>query len=824
MAAFYKRQTKETLINLCEQRGIDAADKSKEMLICALGQQEQQNYTPESGDYATQDVPVMNSVPGSSQREDSSSCSGQDDRNSSLQANLQLLGSDDPQLRLQLILQYQQAERDAAAAAAAERKAERDAAAAAAAAAAERQAERDAATAERQHQLELVKLQQQGSHSRSSETQEVRPLINSVDKFPVMDKDGDLDTFLRCFERACRQYHLPREQWAKYLTPGLKGKALDAFVDLPPEFDGDYDAIKNALIKKYHLTPEVYRKRFRTVQRGPTDSYSDVVSSLRTAFRSWLRGLSVTSFQCLEDLMIKDQFLQTCPIEVKQFIMDRKPKTADQAAEIADTYAANRMSDHRRTSVPSYKERSTGGTAHSSLQSGENSSLGGSVAAVGQKDTRRCFSCNQMGHVRTDCPQKKEPTSPGQPVVMLVSGKPENLHHHMQSVIVGDKVTQGLRDSGSNFSLVRPEMINTGDIIPGKTLSIKGVGGSHPKVPVAKVFLDWGAGRGLREVGVTNEIPVNVLLGNDLGYMITAFVPYDQVSLGPAALECGHPPQQVIVKSTMQQSNWEGGLGGRSQSQPVPEPVLSQSRDKKGEGEERFPLGVSLVQPGSIPAVRDFQRVIPDPVPKLPEVLSGGQQLRQAQESVQKHEGQVVRTQSRVLVDSATQTGESDGSGGPGIALMPEPVLRGAKVVSTKEERLTVPGVAPKSDSNKVIFPEVQSIKDEPSGLCQPKTKQVSGDQGGIKGVGGLQLLSMSRPREWEIRDRLEGPSVNKVGGIGQMPEESSDRPLPTMQTCTLSRDSADRGKTGSIPTSNQSSTWDYTDTALKEQDFRPGR
>ncbi|XP_041447304.1 uncharacterized protein LOC121403672 [Xenopus laevis] len=337
MAAFYKRQTKEYLINLCEQRGIDAADKSKEMLICALVEKEQENYTPESGDYATQDVPLMNSVPGSSQREDSSSCSGQDDRTSSLQAALQLLGSGDPQLRLQLILQYQQAERDAAA----ERQAERDA---------------EAASAERQHQLELVKLQQQGLHSRSSETQEVHPLIKSVDKFPVMDKDVDLDTFLRCFERACRQYHLLREQWAKYLTPGLKGKALDVFVDLPPEFDGDYDAIKNALIKKFHLTPEVYGKRFRTVQREPTDTYSDVVSSLRTAFRSWLRGLSVTSFQCLEDLMVKDQFLHTCPMEVKQFIMDHEPKTADQAAEVADTYAANRVSDHRKASLPSYKE------------------------------------------------------------------------------------------------------------------------------------------------------------------------------------------------------------------------------------------------------------------------------------------------------------------------------------------------------------------------------------------------------------------------------------------------------------------------------------
>uniref|UniRef100_A0A1B8XT06 CCHC-type domain-containing protein n=1 Tax=Xenopus tropicalis TaxID=8364 RepID=A0A1B8XT06_XENTR len=628
MAAFYKRQTKETLINLCEQRGIDAADKSKEMLVCALVEQEQQTYTPESGDYSTQDMPVMNSVPGSSQREDSNSCSGQGDRNSSLQAALQLLGSDDPQLRLQLILQYQQAEAGREAAAA-----EREAAAAereAAAAAAERQAKR-------QYQLELAKLQQQRLPPRSSESSELRPLITSADKFPVMDKD------------------------------------------------------------------EVYRKKFRTVQRGPTDSYSDVVSSLRTTFKSWLRGLSVTTFDCLEDLMIKDQFLHTCPVEVRQFIMDREPKRADQAAEIADTYAANRMSNNCKASSPSCRERPTGETAHSNPKSGESSSFWGSVASVGQKETRTCFSCNQTGHVRTDCPLKREPTPPVQPVVMPVSGKMENLSHHMQHVTVGHKVTQGLSDSGSNFSLVRPEMINTGDIIPGKTLSIKGVGRSHPKVPVAKDFLDWGAGRGLREVGVTNEIPVSVLLGNDLGCMVTAYVPYDQVALGPAMLECGHPPQQVTFKSKMQQCNWEGGLGHRSQCQPVPEPVVSQGGHQKGEGEKQFPLGVSLVQTGSVPAVRDCQRVISDPVSRLPEVLSGGQQIGQTQESVQESGKQVVRTQSRVLVDNATQTGESDGSCGPGIAPVPEPVLRGGLVVSSKEELLTVLGVAPEADSNKTV-------------------------------------------------------------------------------------------------------------------------
>ncbi|XP_031756161.1 uncharacterized protein LOC116410219 [Xenopus tropicalis] len=524
MAAFYKRQTKETLINLCEQRGIDAADKSKEMLVCALVEQEQQSYTPESGDYATQDMPVLNSAPGSSQRGDSNSCSGQGDRNSSLQAALQLLGSDDPQLRLQLILQYQQAEagreaaeREAAAAAVA---AEREAAAAAA----ERQAER-------QYQLELAKLQQQRLPPRSSESSELRPLITSADKFPVMDKDGDLDTFLRCFERACRQYHLPREQWAKYLTPGLKGKALDAFVDLPPEFDGDYDAIKNALIKKYHLTPEVYRKKFRTVQRGPTDSYSDVVSSLRTTFKAWLRGLSVTTFDCLEDLMIKDQFLHTCPVEVRQFIMDREPKTADQAAEIADTYAANRMSDNHKTTSQTWKGGKPTGHFPSHASKVPASPTPRPTAGTSPPvDTRQCFVCRKVGHVSINCPEKRKSALMGKqtsssPAVLFVAGKEGNSVDNLQPVTVGNKITVGLRDTGAEVTLVRPEMVNSEDIIPGKTMDVKGIGGTSPAVPLARVYLDWGAGSGIREVGVSDAIPTNVLLGTDLGRLVSQYVP-----------------------------------------------------------------------------------------------------------------------------------------------------------------------------------------------------------------------------------------------------------------------------------------------------------
>ncbi|XP_069611072.1 uncharacterized protein [Ranitomeya imitator] len=210
---------------------------------------------------------------------------------------------------------------------------------------AEREAERAECQAQRAHELEMLWQGGMPSTAQRREPSSAQIPKPRPDQFPVMEKDGDLDTFLRAFEKACRQYRLPTDERARYLTPGLRGKALEAFAALSQEQDGDYEAIKQALIAKYQLTPEVYRRKFRILQRGPHDSYSDVVHGLGTHFDQWTQGLSVTTFAQLRDLMIKDQFFHLCPAEVRQFVMVREPKDVTKAVQIADAYEANRRSE-----------------------------------------------------------------------------------------------------------------------------------------------------------------------------------------------------------------------------------------------------------------------------------------------------------------------------------------------------------------------------------------------------------------------------------------------------------------------------------------------
>ncbi|XP_077341265.1 uncharacterized protein LOC143986733 [Lithobates pipiens] len=402
----------------------------------------------------------------------------------------------------------------------------------------ERQAEREERRAEREadrrHELEMARLQQQrqvqnlGSLEHRDDSLPVTPAA----KFPVMEKDSDIDVYLLSFEKTCRQYHLPPAQWARYLTPGLRGKALDAYVELSEEQGGDYEALKAAIIQKFQLTPEVYRKRFRSLQKGPGDSYLDVVSRLRTTFRQWTKGLKADSFESLEDLMIEDQLLHICPTDVRQFVLERKPTSAKAAAELADTYIHSRVSDHRKAPPNGWK----GGKSHMATPPLPTNQVPQrpEPAAPGAKafvtDNRKCYNCGKSGHLRTQCPEQKKTTTPGHPAsnpsaVLLVGGKPPGTNVNLQPVIVGQRTVTGFRDTGAEVTLVRPEVIEETDIIPEKYLSLTGVGGTCSHVPRAYVFLDWGAGSGMREVGVSEEIPTAVLLGSDLGTLVSYYAP-----------------------------------------------------------------------------------------------------------------------------------------------------------------------------------------------------------------------------------------------------------------------------------------------------------
>lgn len=145
------------------------------------------------------------------------------------------------------------------------------------------------------------------------------------------------------------------------------------------------------------------------------------------------------------------------------------------------------------------------------------SAPGPSTKPVG--DSRQCHYCKQVGHFKAMCPkrQKDLAAAPKQPTVLCVRMGEGWPRRNYQSVRVGQRTCIGKRDSGAELTLVRPNLVSPEEYVDGESITLTGFGGTKT-VPIARVFLDWGEDRGTRRVGVWDENPVDVLLGEDLGF------------------------------------------------------------------------------------------------------------------------------------------------------------------------------------------------------------------------------------------------------------------------------------------------------------------
>jgi len=87
--------------------------------------------------------------------------------------------------------------------------------------------------------------------------------VGKIPKIPYFEEERDfMDSYLGRFERFAETQKWKREHWAMYLSALLKGRALDVYSRMPSEQAGDYDRLKDALLKRYLLSADGFRKRF----------------------------------------------------------------------------------------------------------------------------------------------------------------------------------------------------------------------------------------------------------------------------------------------------------------------------------------------------------------------------------------------------------------------------------------------------------------------------------------------------------------------------------------------------------------------------------
>ncbi|KAG0413533.1 hypothetical protein HPB47_009324, partial [Ixodes persulcatus] len=126
----------------------------------------------------------------------------------------------------------------------------------------------------------------------SSPTSEIR----SVEWRLLMKIGTTWTAYLLRFECLAQGLHWPRDQWATMVSLCLKGEALSVISRFSLEESADYDAAKNALMRRFRLTAD-----------------SQLAARLASLFDRWADfAKTPKEYDSLRDLLLLEQFLRGC--------------------------------------------------------------------------------------------------------------------------------------------------------------------------------------------------------------------------------------------------------------------------------------------------------------------------------------------------------------------------------------------------------------------------------------------------------------------------------------------------------------------------------
>jgi len=131
--------------------------------------------------------------------------------------------------------------------------------------------------------------------------------------------ENDVETFLISVDNAAELNNFPPDKCAAILQAHPTGKAFKVFTKLSVEECRDYPALKAALLQAYSVVPEVYRKRFRNLNKIYTETYSEFAFRLSTQFARRLES----DVEWLRDIMQREQFQRNLDPELRVWLIDQ---------------------------------------------------------------------------------------------------------------------------------------------------------------------------------------------------------------------------------------------------------------------------------------------------------------------------------------------------------------------------------------------------------------------------------------------------------------------------------------------------------------------
>ncbi|KAM4557416.1 uncharacterized protein V3H82_017174 [Fundulus diaphanus] len=333
---------------------------------------------------------------------------------------------------------------------------------------------------------------------------------------PKFQEGDDIEQYLTTFERLAAAYQWAEEDWAVRLVPHLTGRARAAYVAMAVEDACDYAKVKAAILTKYEINEELYRQRFRDPEVRAGETPREFYNRLKDLYLKWMQPQKRTKEE-MGEILILEQFYTSLSPELRVWVKERNPTSAQEAAELVENFLAARRGPkafrHSFQQKPSFiqgKSVGSGLGGGPGQVTGVEKPRGKTFPSAKLKSEVKpivCYGCGQEGHIKPECPLRKAKsayfcTVPRPVVADQFQGKKQ-----VMEVRVNGKLVTALLDTGSVQTLIHPSILEDQCYLEGPGLNISCVHGDHKTYPTAAVYLEVYRLLGIKGIRTTPYHP-----------------------------------------------------------------------------------------------------------------------------------------------------------------------------------------------------------------------------------------------------------------------------------------------------------------------------